>query len=129
VSELGRIADEPAAVRRLVTTLTRPDARLPACYEAGPTGYALQRQLAGLGVAAAVVAPSLIPVRPGDRVKTDRRDAIKLARLLRSGDLTPVWVPDEQHEALRDLLRGRDDARADDLGGKHRRSKFLLASG
>jgi transposase len=76
-----------------------------------------------------VVAPSLIPIRPGDKVKTDRRDALKLARLLRSGDLTPIWVPDQAHEALRNLVRARADAKADELRAKHRLSKFLLRQG
>jgi transposase len=76
-----------------------------------------------------VVAPSLIPVRPGDKVKTDRRDALKLARLLRSGDLTSVWVPDREHEALRNLVRARADAKVDQLRAKHRLSKFLLRLG
>jgi transposase len=102
---------------------------LVACYEAGPTGYALHRQLQALGVECMVVAPSLVPTRSGDRVKTDRRDALKLARLLRSGDLTAVWVPDEEHEALRDLVRARADAKADALRAKHRLSKFLLRRG
>jgi transposase len=73
-----------------------------------------------------VVAPSLVPRKPGERIKTDRRDALKLARLLRSGDLTPVWVPDEVHEALRDLSRARTDARIDLLRHRHQLSKFLL---
>lgn len=128
VVEYGTIANDPGAVRRLVATLSR-DATLRAAYEAGPTGYALHRQLAALGVDSQVVAPSLIPRRPGDRVKTDRRDALQLVRLLRSGDLTPVWVPDQAHEALRDLVRARDDARTDALRAKHRLSKFLLRQG
>src|SRR5439155_119405 len=81
---------------------------LRVCYEAGPTGYVLYRQLTALGVPCAVIAPTLVPVKAGDRVKTDRRDAEKLARSYRSGDLTPVWVPDPGHEALRDLVRARD---------------------
>src|SRR5262249_39083180 len=85
--------------------------------------------LVKLGVECLVVAPSLIPKRAGDRVKTDRRDALKLARLLRSGDLTPIWVPDEAHEALRNLVRSRADAKADELRAKHRLSKFLLRQG
>jgi transposase len=76
-----------------------------------------------------VVAPSLIPVRPGDKVKTDRRDALKLVRLLRSGDLTAVWLPDREHEALRNLVRARADAKVDQLRAKHRLSKFLLRLG
>ena len=122
----GQIPNEPAAIRKLVDRLGRPDVRLSVAYEAGPTGYALHRQLTALGIECIVVAPSLIPARPGDRVKTDRRDAAKLARLLRTGDLTPVWIPDEQGEALRDLVRARDDAKADQLRARHRLSKFLL---
>jgi transposase len=125
----GTIANDPAAVRKLVARLGGPEIRLRVAYEAGPTGYTLQRQLATLGVECMVVAPSLIPVRPGDKVKTDRRDALKLARLLRSGDLTPVWVPDQEHEALRNLVRARADAKVDQLRAKHRLSKFLLRQG
>ena len=125
----GQIANDPSAVRKLVDRLSGPGARLVVAYEAGPTGYALHRQLTALGVECVVVAPSLIPTKPGDRVKTDRRDAAKLARLLRSGDLTAVWVPDEAHEALRDLVRDRDDAKQDLLRAKHRLSKFLLRRG
>ena len=76
-------------------------AHLRVCYEAGPTGYVLYWQLTGMGIHCDVIAPTLIPVRAGDRVKTDRRDAVKLARSYRSGDLTPVWVPNAAHEALR----------------------------
>ncbi len=125
----GRISNEPEAVRKLVRGLGGTDTRLVVAYEAGPTGYALHRQLTALGVESQVIAPSLVPVRAGDRVKTDRRDAAKLARLLRSGDLTPVWIPDEAHEALRDLVRARADAKADALRAKHRLSKFLLRRG
>ncbi len=124
----GSIANDAGAVRKLVRHLGR-QANLVAAYEAGATGYALHRQLRELGVASVVVAPSLIPRRAGDRVKTDRRDAVALARLLRSGDLTPVWVPDEETEALRDLVRARYDAKADLLRAKHRLSKFLLRQG
>ena len=122
----GRIANDPSAVRKLMQRLGGPDIRLEVAYEAGPTGYALHRQLTAMGIACVVVAPSLIPVRPGERIKTDQRDAAKPARLLRSGDLTAVWVPDEAHEALRDLVRARDDAKADQLRAKHRLSEFLL---
>lgn len=100
--------------------------RLVVAYEAGPTGYALHRQVSAMGIECIVVAPSLIPVRPGDRIKTDKRDAAKLARLLRNGDLVAVWVPDEAGEALRDLVRARDDAKTDQLRARHRLSKFLL---
>jgi transposase len=102
---------------------------LKACYEAGPTGYVLYWQLTALKVACEVIAPSLVPVKAGDRVKTDRRDAAKLARSYRAGDLTPVWVPDAEHEALRDLVRTREDARQDQLRARHRLSKFLLRHG
>lgn len=129
VEDRGTIPNDPVAVRRLVARLREQDIRLVAAYEAGPTGYALHRQLMALGVECVVVAPSLIPRRPGDRVKTDRRDAVKLARLLRSGDLTPVWVPDEAQEALRNLVRARADAKADELRARHRLSKFLLRLG
>jgi len=128
VVRYGDIPHTPNSVRRLVETLSR-DAVVKTAYEAGPTGYPLHRQLTALGIENLVVAPTLIPRRPGDRVKTDQRDAIQLARLLRSGDLTPVWVPDEAHEALRDLVRVRDDARTDSLRAKHHLSKFLLRQG
>jgi len=113
----------------VMTRLGGPDVELRVAYEAGPTGYALHRQLTSMRIECLVVAPSLIPKKPGDKVKTDRRDALKLARLLRSGDLTPVWVPDEAHEALRNLVRARADAKADQLRAKHRLSKFLLRQG
>jgi transposase len=77
------------------------------CYEAGPTGYGLYRLLKSLGHECLVVAPSLVPKKAGDRVKTNRRDAVSLAKLLRAGELTAVWVPDERHEAMRDLSRAR----------------------
>jgi transposase len=125
----GTIANEPGAVRKLVRQLGR-EARLVAAYEAGPTGYALHRELTRLGVECTVAAPSLIPVRPGDRrIKTDSRDALALARLLRNGDLTPVWVPDPEHEALRDLVRTRYDAKDDLRRARHRLAKFLLRRG
>jgi transposase len=125
----GSIANEPAAMRKLLRRLGDDGHQLSVAYEAGPTGYALHRQLRAMGIDCTVVAPSLIPVRPGERIKTDRRDAAKLARLLRSGDLVAVWVPDEAGEALRDLVRARDDAKADQLRARHRLSKFLLRRG
>jgi len=99
------------------------------CYEAGPTGYVLYWQLTELGVHCEVVAPTLVPVKAGDRVKTDRRDAEKLARCYRAGDLTAVWVPDASHEALRDLVRARLAAKRDQLRARHRLGKFLLRQG
>jgi transposase len=128
VRSLGTIPNSAAAVRRLVARLG--DIRgLKACYEAGPCGYALYWELTRLGVHCEVVAPTLIPVKAGDRVKTDRRDAEKLARCYRSGDLTAVWVPDQEHEALRDLVRAREAAKKDQLRARHRLSKLLLRHG
>jgi transposase len=125
---LGTIPNRPEAIRKLVKRL-EPVSTLRVCYEAGPTGYALYWQLTGLGVKCEVVAPTLVPVKAGDRVKTDRRDAEKLARSYRNGDLTPVWVPDGAHEALRDVVRCREAAKKDQLRAKHRLSKFLLRHG
>ena len=84
--------------------------RITFCYEAGPTGYELQRHIRGLGHECIVAAPSLIPKKPGDRVKTNRRDAVSLVKLSRAGELTAVWVPDRRHEAMRDLTRAREAA-------------------
>ena len=128
VRSLGMIPYTAESVRRLVKKLG-PASRLRICYEAGPHGYGLYWQLVGLGVHCDVVAPTLVPVKAGDRVKTNRRDAEKLARCYRSGDLTPVWVPDAAHEALRDLVRAREAAKKDQLRARHRLGKFLLRRG
>ncbi len=128
VHPLGVVPNRLESIRKMITKLG-PVQQLKACYEAGPTGYVLYWQLTSLGVACEVVAPSLVPVKAGDRVKTDRRDAAKLARSYRAGDLTPVWVPDAAHEALRDLVRTREDARQDQLRARHRLGKFLLRHG
>ena len=104
---LGEIENTAAATAKLVRKLGAKYERLTFCYEAGPTGYGLHRQIKALGFECAVVAPSLIPKRPGDRVKTNRRDALSLAKLLRADELTAVWVPDGGHEAMRDLTRAR----------------------
>ena len=128
VRSLGTIANRAESIRKLVKKLG-PVGQLRACYEAGPTGYVLYWQLAELGVKCEVIAPTLVPVKAGDRVKTDRRDAEKLARSYRSDDLTAVWVPDEGSEALRDLVRAREAAKQDQLRARHRLSKFLLRSG
>ena len=125
---LGTIPNRMESVRKLIKKLG-PAEKLRVCYEAGPTGYVLYWQLAELGVECEVIAPSLVPVKAGDRVKTDRRDAEKLARSYRSGDLTAVWVPDEGSEALRDLVRAREAAKQDQLRARHRLGKFLLRSG
>jgi transposase len=103
---VGEIPNTPQATKKLIAKLAARYKVLHFCYEAGPTGYGLQRSIVELGHSRIVVAPSLIPIRPGDRVKTNRRDAEGLARLLRAGDLTAVWVPDANHEALRDLVCG-----------------------
>ena len=128
VRSLGIIPNREESVKKLLGKLG-PKESWTACYEAGPTGYALYWQLARMGCSCEVVAPTLIPVKAGDRVKTDRRDAERLARALRAGDLTPVWVPDEGHEALRDLVRAREAAKADQLRARHRVSKYLLRHG
>ena len=128
VRSVGTIPNRPESVRKLIGKLGDPKT-LRVCYEAGPTGYALYWQLEALGIACEVVAPTLVPVKAGDRVKTDRRDAMKLARSYRAGDLTPAWVPDPEHEALRDLVRAREAAKKDQLRARHRLSKFLLRQG
>lgn len=128
VRSLGIVPNRPDAIRKLVRKLGSPE-ELHACYEAGCCGYVLYWQLAELGIRCDVVAPSLVPVRSGDRVKTDRRDAEKLARCLRAGDLTPVWVPDQAHEAMRDLVRARLAAKQDLARARHRVGHLLLRTG
>lgn len=128
VRSLGTIPNRAESVGRLIRKLGKPES-LRVCYEAGPTGYVLYWQLTELGVRCEVVAPTLVPVKAGDRVKTDRRDAEKLARCYRAGDLTAVWVPDKAHEALRDLVRARLAGKRDQLRARHRLSKFLLRQG
>lgn len=128
VVQIGKIPNRSESVRRLIKRLG-PVEKLRVCYEAGPCGYVLYWQLTGLNVHCEVVAPSRIPQEPGDRVKTDRRDARKLAMLYRAGLLTAVWVPDAAHEALRDLVRAREAAKKDELRARHRLGKFLLRSG
>lgn len=128
IRSLGMIRNRFEAVRKLIQKLG-PAKRLRACYEAGPTGYVVYWQLTALGVVCQVVAPTLVPTKAGDRVKTDRRDAEKLARCFRAGDLTAVWVPDAAHEALRDLVRAREDARQDQHRARKRLGTFLLRHG
>lgn len=125
-----QVANERRAIERLVCKLKREygDA-LNSCYEAGPCGYTLQRQFQQLGVACVVIAPSLIPAKPGDRVKTDRRDSRKLAELFRAALLTEVRPPTPEEEAGRDGSRAREDAKRDLLSARHRLSKFLLRHG
>src|ERR671927_1524003 len=126
---LGDIGSTPEAVERLVRKLAKRHQRLFFAYEAGPTGYGLQRQITALGHDCAVVAPSLIPKRPGERVKTNRRDALSLAKLHRAGELTPVWVPDPAHEAIRELVRAREAAMEDLRAKRQHLQSFLLRHG
>jgi transposase len=128
VRNLGIIPNRLESVRKMIGKLGGAG-NLKCCYEAGPTGYVLYWQLTQLGVACEVIAPTLVPTKAGDRVKTDRRDAEKLARCYRAGELTVVWVPDAAHEALRDLVRAREAARKDQLRDRHRLGKFLLRHG
>ena len=126
---VGEIAHTPEALRGLIKRWSREGVRLRFCYEAGACGYGLQRLLRGWGHDCVVVAPSLIPRRAGERRKTDRRDALALARLHRAGELTAVWVPDEEQEALRDLVRAREDMKAIELKARQRLGAFLLRHG
>ncbi|PXW67365.1 transposase [Loktanella sp. PT4BL] len=129
VVSLGTFATAPARVDRLLKKLSARGASVSVCYEAGPTGYGLYRQVRAFGFECCVVAPSLIPVRAGERVKTDRLDAIRLARLFRAGELTPIWVPDETHEAMRDLVRARESAAEDQRHKRQLVSAFMLRHG
>jgi transposase len=129
VREYGKIANTPAALKALVAKLSRGGHGLRFCYEAGPCGYGIQRQLSAAGHGCVVVAPSLIPRKPGDRIKTDRRDAVNLAKLHRAGELTSVWVPDQAHEAIRDLVRARLAAVRSLRQARQQLSGFLLRHG
>ncbi|MGG1680319.1 IS110 family transposase [Neobacillus sp. NRS-1170] len=121
----GNIPNNAESVRKLMKKLGNPE-NLHVCYEAGSTGYSLFRLLFSMEIDCIVVAPTLIPRRSGDRVKTDRRDALRLAQLLRAGELTAVWTPDEDHEALRDLIRARHDTKEDLQRARQRLIHFLL---
>ena len=127
----GEIRNTPQKVKGLVEKLSQEyeGEVLLFCYESGPCGYVLYRQLMDLGHDCHVVAPSMIPKRPGDRVKTDRRDARNLARWLRSGDLTAVWVPDKEQEAMRDLCRARADFKAQELKARQQLNGYVLRHG
>ena len=120
------IPNDWVRLRKALKMLLRSGETLRVCYEAGPTGFGLCRRLREAGIDCIVVAPSLVPGKPGDRVKTDRRDARKLAHFLRSGDLTEVHVPAAAVEAIRDLERARDDAKRSERVARHQLSKFLL---
>lgn len=128
VRPYGTIPNTPEAVRKLVRRLGRPK-DLYFAYEAGPCGYGLYRELLALGANCIVAAPSKTPRRSGDRIKTDRRDAIALSRLHRAGELHPVWVPDEETEAMRDLTRAREDAKYVQTKARQRLGSFLLRHG
>ena len=110
VRQVGVFENRADVLNKMVARLSKKGRRLSFCYEAGPCGYGLQRLLTNAGHECVVVAPSLIPIKAGDRVKTDRRDATMLAKLHRAGELTAVWVPDQAHEAMRDLVRARATA-------------------
>jgi transposase len=129
VREYGKIANTPASLKQLTTKMGRGGRELRFCYEAGPCGYGIQRQLSAAGHDCVVVAPSLIPRKPGERIKTDRRDAINLAKLHRAGELTSVWVPDRTHEAIRDLVRARLVAVRTLRQARQQLSGFLLRQG
>lgn len=124
----GEVANLPGAIGKLIIRLCKEvdGGLLLVCYEAGPCGYDLYRQVVELGHDCQVVAPSKIPRQPGDKIKTDRRDALKLARLLRGGDLTAVWVPDQEQEAIRDLTRARDDMKSQERKARQQLNAFLL---
>ena len=129
VVSLGNIGTRQCDIDQLIRKMQSKSKQLVFVYEAGPCGYWLYRYLTKKGHVCWVVAPSLIPKKPGDRVKTTRREAITLARLMRSGDLTPVYVPQVEDEAIRDLCRAREDVIRDLKTAKFRRKAFLLSSG
>jgi transposase len=126
---LGEIENRPTTIERMIKKLARRHGKLHVCFEAGPTGYGLSRQMQVLGHDCLVVAPALIPKRSGERVKTNRRDALTLARLHRAGELTAVWVPDDVHEAVRDLVRSRLAAAEDVRRKRQQLLSFLLRHG
>ncbi|MCP4287688.1 MAG: IS110 family transposase [Gammaproteobacteria bacterium] len=127
----GEIAHTRKAVDKLVERLSKEfgGAVMLFCYEAGPCGYGLHRQLLGTGHDCEVIAPSLIPKKAGERIKTDRRDALKLARYLRSGELTAIWVPDTEQEAMRDLCRARADMKSQEHKARQQLGAFVLRHG
>jgi len=125
----GEIANTPNAVKKLINKLSPTGEVISVCYEAGPCGYGLYRQIIALDHHCIVIAPSLIPSKPGDRVKTDRRDSESLARLHRANELTPVWVPGAEQEAIRDLTRAREDMKHLARQSRQRLSMFLLRHG
>jgi transposase len=129
VRSYGTIENTPASIGKLLRRLARPGRMLHFCYEAGCCGYNLHRQICAAGHHCSVIAPSLVPQKPGDHVKTDRLDAVKLARLHRAGELDAVWVPDAAHEAMRDLIRSRGDAMEHLKATKQHLQSFMLRHG
>ncbi len=125
----GEIANTPEAITKLAKKLSPDGEVLSFCYEAGPCGYGIYRQISKMGHDCSVVAPSLIPSKPGDRVKTDRRDSESLSRFHRAGELTAVWVPDQEQESIRDLTRAREDMKAMERQARQRLNAFLLRHG
>jgi transposase len=125
----GTIDNTPHAYLKLARKLSKGGEEVLFCYEAGPCGYEVYRQLTKAGYNCVVIAPSLIPKKSGDRIKTDRRDAVSLARLLRAGELTPIWVPDKEQEAMRDLTRAREDMKTMERQSRQRLGGFLLRHG
>lgn len=129
VRHYGRIGGELKDLDKVIRKLHREGSELHFAYEAGPCGYQVYRHLTAIGFPCLVAAPSLIPRRPGDRIKCDRRDAVSLARLFRAGELTRIWVLDPEDEAMRDLVRGREDSKSIERRAKQRLSAFLLRHG
>jgi transposase len=125
----GTIENAPHTYLKLAKKLSKDGGEVLFCYEAGPCGYEVYRQLTKAGYDCTVIAPSLIPKKSGDRIKTDRRDAVSLARLLRAGELTPIWVPDKEQEAMRDLTRAREDMKTMERRSRQRLGGFLLRHG
>jgi transposase len=129
IRSYGTIENTPASINRMMKRLVKPEQEIHFCYEAGCCGYGIYHQILAAGHICTVAAPSMIPRKPGDHVKTDRLDAIKLARLLRADELAVVWVPDVAHEAMRDLVRSRCDAMGHLKAAKHQLQGFLLRQG
>jgi len=125
----GTIENADHTYLKLAKKLSKGGEEVLFCYEADPCGYGIYRQLMRAGYDCVVIAPSLIPKKAGDRVKTDRRDAVSLARLLRAGELTPIWVPEKEQEAMRDLTRAREDMKGMERKSRQRLGGFLLRHG
>lgn len=125
----GNIPNTPDSIRRLFTKLSKNYPTMLVCYETGSCGYQVYRQLTSMSIECQVIAPSRIPKSPTDRIKNDHRDAMSLARLLRAGDLTTIWVPDESHEAMRDLVRARTASKKDTKISRQRIQSMLLRAG